>query len=246
MKVFSIPFFLLICVTVGVTLTPPLGAVEEFTKVKQPTEEQKFTIKRLYGDIAEVQTDINLYFKDLQERNKIRNDSTVIPLTSVIQVKYGERGRNIFNEHVTIKWNGDKAVSYVFSQRQALIGSGQVIKKRLSASSIAGEVIEDDKTLGNKAMNLYVNEILTSGKGLTINFRFPTEEDLRDREEIIDVDGRKVKVLVVFVRQPNEKIRILREFYRLLKLTLRRIDWMVRVEEERKAAEIQRLLNLTE
>ena len=245
MRVLSIPFFVLICVTL-MTVAFPVSAVEEFTRVKQPTDEQKFTIKRLYGDIAEVQTDIDLYFKDLQERGKTANDTTIIPLTSVVQVKYGVRSRNVFNEHVTIKWEGDKAVSYIFSQRQARIGEGQVIKKRLSASSIAGQVIEDDKTLGNKAMNLYVNEILTSGKGLTMNFRFPTEEDLRDRKEIIDIDGRKVEVLVVFVRQPNEKIRILREFHRLLKLTLRRVDWMVRVEEERKAAEIQRLLNLTE
>lgn len=240
MRVFSITFLVLISVMLAV----PLVAVEEFTKVKSPTAEQKFTIKRLYGDIAEVQTDINIYYKDLEERGKARNNVTIMPLTSVVQVKYGERNRNVLNEHVTIKWEGEKAVSYVFSQRQAQIGTGQVIKKRLSASSIAGEVIEDDKTLGARAMNLYVNEILTSGKGLTINFRFPTEEDVRDREEIIDVDGRKVKVLVVFVRQPNEKIAILREFYRLLKLTLRRVDWMVRVEEERKQAEIQRLMGI--
>lgn len=242
MRVFTITFSILICVML--VLVAPLVAVEEFTKVKQPTAEQKFTIKRLYGEIAEVQTDIDIYYKDLEERGKTEGNETIMPLTSIVQVKYGERGKKLLNEYVRIKWEGSKAVSYVFNQRQALLGSGQVIKKRLSASSIAGQVIEDDKTLGNKAMNLYVNEILTSGKGLTMNFRFPTDDDIRDREEVIDVDGQKVKVLVVFVREPNEKIRILREFHRLLKLTLRRIDWMVRVEEERKQAEIQRLMRL--
>ncbi len=240
MRVISITLFVLICAMLAV----PLNAVEEFTKVKTATAEQEFTIKRLYGEIAEVQTDINVYYKDLEERGKIYEKQTVIPLTSVVQVQYGERNRNVFNEHVMIKWEGDKAVSYIFSQRQAQLGTGQVIKKRLSASSIAGEEIKDDKTLGARAMNLFVNELLTSGKGLTINFRFPTDEDIRDREEEIDIDGRKIRVAVVFVRQPNEKIRILREFHRLLKLTLRRIDWMVRVEEERKAADIQRLLKL--
>jgi hypothetical protein len=42
----------------------------------------------------------------------------------------------------------------------------------------------------------------------------------------------------------NQKLSIAREYFRLLKLLLRRVDWMVRSEEARKNAEIQRLMQI--
>ena len=52
----------------------------------------------------------------------------------------------------------------------------------------------------------------------------------------------KQEIDVVFVRDPNQQIRIMREYLAKLKLLNRRLDWMARSKEARKAAEIERLL----
>ncbi len=121
----------------------------------------------------------------------------------------------------------------------------------------------EDRDSGTKPLNLFVKEVLSSGQGGTFTFRFPTDKDgrvvqedkevdgklvkvpvryVRDKTEEITVDGGKKKVRIVYVRDPAQRISITREYLRLLKLTLRRIDWNARGAAQRKAREIERIL----
>ncbi|MBE7440377.1 MAG: hypothetical protein HS115_18145 [Spirochaetales bacterium] len=216
-----------------------LDALPEFTRAEEPTPEQVATMQTIVKEIAEVQQDISTYFKDLEERGLITQNQSSIPLTADVQTYYGDRNRYLLNEQGIINWQGEKIASFTFEQRRAVPRTGYIVKKRISANT----VVDMNK---QELVDLYVNEILTSGKGMTLNFRFAQPgEDLRDRTEVIDVGGgRKQQVQVVYVRNMNQKLSIAREYKRLLKLLLRRLDWMVRSEEARKAAQIERLMKV--
>ena len=193
--------------------------------------------------------------------DKKNNNISIIPLTTVVQSYYGLRTKYILAEQVYIKWAGEKIQSFRFMQRRSIIGSGSVIKTLSGDSAIVpgmgvnkGEKAysldvsecmkmkpEERKPVG-KPLNLFVKEVFHSGTGSKINFRFPTTKVVRDKNEEMMIDGKKVKVQVVYVRNFNQRISISREYLRLLKLTLRRIDWNSRAAAFRKASEIQRIL----
>lgn len=118
---------------------------------------------------------------------------------------------------------------------------------------------------GNPQMvlDLIVREIFSSGRGGTYTFRFPTKKDVqirqesrliggkrqtvdvafvRDTTEKMAIDGVQEAVNVIYVRDYNQRISIAREYLRMLKLTLRRVDWNTRAANFRRAAEIERVM----
>ena len=56
------------------------------------------------------------------------------------------------------------------------------------------------------------------------------------------MDGQKKEISVIYMRSHAEKMRVLREYRNVLKLTWRRIDWEVRSQKARNAAELDRIL----
>lgn len=256
------------CVTLAVAIfliqTGGLFAVDEFTRVREPNPEQKQVIATLTREIAAVQRDIERFYETLKEREcgtfyggeniyceyyKIdQNGVSLVPLTSQVETYYGQRQRYVYNEQVSIKWNGPKIVGFDFSMRRGYIGKGQVLLKSLAGNSIiTGEPAaggQAQTTAAEAPLNLVVNELLSSGKGLYVNFRFPDQQmqDVRDRYEDIEVDGQKRNIQVIFIRDPDQKIRVMREYLRLLRLLERRLDWNVRAETARRASEVQRIL----
>ena len=238
----------------AVAFTAPQAA-PEFNQVQEPTPEQLQTMEMLTGQISEVQDDLGRFFEDLRDHTcedgdtgqkifcgyyKIQdNGVSVVPITATVETFYGQRQRFVLNEEATIRWENEKPVSFRFDTRRGAIGKGAVLIKRLSGNSIAEPAAAN---AAQPPLNLIVNELLSSGKGQFVNFRFPTEKEVRDRKEEIDIDGRKSEIDVVFVRDPNQKIRIMREYLESLKLLERRLDWKARSEEARKAADIERLL----
>ncbi|MEQ9366273.1 MAG: hypothetical protein RIF32_18685 [Leptospirales bacterium] len=230
-------------------------AAPEFNTVKTPTTEQVATMELLNSQISKVQDDLGRFFEDLRDHSceddaggekifcnfyKIQeNGVSVIPLTATVETFYGQRQRFILNEAATVRWQEGKPVSFRFDTRRGALGKGAVLIKRLSGNSIVDSKLEES---AKAPLNLVVNELLSSGKGQFVNFRFPSEEEVRDRKEEIDVDGRKQEINVVFVRDPNQKIRIMRAYLEKLKLLEHRLDWMARSKDARKAATIERLL----
>ncbi len=231
-------------------------AAPEFNQIKKPTREQLATMELLNTQISRVQDDLGRFFEDLRDHTceddaggekifceyyKIQeNGVSLIPLTATVETFYGQRQRYILNEAASVRWDAEKPVSFRFDTRRGALGKGAVLIKRLSGNSIAnGNATENASTA---PLNLVVNELLSSGKGQFVNFRFPSGEEARDTKEEIDIDGRKAEIAVVFVRDPNQQIRIMREYLAKLKLLEHRLDWMARAKDARKAADIERLL----
>lgn len=216
-----------------------LYPADEFTTIKQPNKEQLEQIKFLEERIAETVKSIEKYHTDMKETNRIYKDSSKVPITSEIQTYYGQRDRYKLDEAATIAWTGDKISVLAFEQRRGMLGRGYVVRKRFK---VTGFTVGDEKGKGGTVVDLLVEELLESGRGLYVNFRFAGDQPVRDHEEEIEVDGKKRTYNVVYVRETEQKINILREYLRMVELTWRRVDWVVRVENSRKAAEIARIL----
>lgn len=221
-------------------LTAPLFALSEFTRVQQPNEMQKRIIADLMQEISSEQKDIQKYYTDLKEKNRIQgNNETIVPLMAETRSDFGSKQRFFYSEEIRITWKGEQIGSLLFLQRRALIGTGNVLVKRISYDVSQG----DDGIQGD--INYTITEELESGRGMNVNFRFPSEkeEDIRDREESMEVDGIKRMMKIVYVRNVETRISILREDLRMLKLAHRRIDWVIRSENIRHEREIQHLLD---
>ncbi len=231
--------------------TPPVrtaassseGRQNEFNAVEMPDEVETRVIKDLQRQIARVQADISRYHKEMKDHNLIDPVKQIsrIPMLAEVQTEYGVRGRNVFNEQGLIEWNQDKIVSFTFEQRSGKVNQGYVARKQLK-----GQTITDPEKMGvnESPLNLVVVELLDSGRGQSVNFRFPTSAEAVDVKEEIEFDGVKREMMVVFVRNVDQRIAILREYLSLLRLLERRIDWVIRAEEQRKALEIERILRI--
>jgi hypothetical protein len=233
-------------------------AAPEFHQVKTATPEQEATIDLLNRQIFEAQTDLANYYEDLRDHScedgaggqkifcqyyKIQeNGVSLVPLTATVETFYGQRQRYMLNEEASIQWDQERPVSIRFDSRRGELGKGAVLIKRLSGKAAPAPAASADDGVATAPLNLVVNEMLSSGRGQFVNFRFATEAEVRDRREEIEIDGRKLEIDVVFVRDPNQKIGIMREYLRMLKLLNRRLDWMVRAANARRTAEIERML----
>jgi len=246
------------------------SAIDEFIRVESPTPSQIHVMNNLIRDISLVQDRIDDYYEYLKSNEcgnfyggediycdfyqVSENNLTMIPLEAAVETYYGQRQRYVYNEMARIQWTPDgKVEQFLFEQRRGWVGQGHVLLKKLSGTSIADadfgtrpvdtELPENPEPLQTDPLNLVVNELLSSGKGMFINFRFAQEQErVRDHYEDIEYHGRTVNIQVIYVRTPEQKINLLREYLRLLRLLERRIDWNVRSEQQRRQNEIERVL----
>ncbi len=218
--------------------TGGLYPADEFTTVKKANPEQLEQIKFLETRIVETVKDIEKYHTDMKESGRIFKDFSRLPVTSEIQTYYGQRDRYKLDEEALITWAGDKISAITFQQRRGMLGRGYVVQKRFKVTAFT----VGDGTKGGTVVDLIVEELLESGRGLYVNFRFPGDQASRDHEEEIEIEGKKRTYNVVYVRETDQKINLLREYLRMVHLTWRRVDWVVRAENARKSAEITRIL----
>ncbi|MCE9597177.1 MAG: hypothetical protein K8S54_04340 [Spirochaetia bacterium] len=235
-----------------------LSAINEFTATPKATKEEEAAYKDLVRQIAETQRDIEAYFVDLKERQRIVQDKDAngkpigpsyseFEITSEVQTYYGQRDRYVYTERVRLEWDiksgqGGEASANIkgfnVSQRRGRVGQSYVLKRRITA-----DVLPQAPNGANALpLNLVVNELLDSGKGLFLNFRFPDADVVRDKDEVIEIDGIKKEIHVIYVRSHSEKMRLLREYRDVLKLTWRRVDWEIRSGRARNEMEMQRIL----
>ncbi|MBX7059329.1 MAG: hypothetical protein K1X75_14795 [Leptospirales bacterium] len=234
-------------------LQSPAYALEEFTRVREPNAEQKVTIEVLTREIMEVQKLLNGYRTELENKScgtlyggeniicayyriDASTQRSIVPLTAQQETIYGQRQRYVYNEQAIMQWQGNDIKNYVFESRRGFIGKGQVLWRRLSGNSIV------NAGAAETPLNLEVNEILASGRGLMVNFRFPNAPDVRDGKEQVEIDGQRREIDVIYVRDPETKINMMREYLRQLRLLERRLDWNIRAEAARREAEVGRLL----
>jgi len=232
------------------TLLPGLVAANETSP--NAREDAKAYLD-LVKQIAELQGDIASLYQDLSERSRVtraldQNGKPTGPLFSEFEIQaetqtyYGQRDRYIYTEKVRLEWaEGGQAPTIktmVVTQRRGRIGQSYVLRRQLTADVLPPVKTEQDPL----PINLIVNELLDSGKGLFVDFRMPKDEKSRDGDETITVDGQKKEIKVIYMRSHAEKMRVLREYRNVLKLTWRRLDWEIRSQKARNANELDRIL----
>lgn len=208
----------------------------------------------LLRQIGELQKDISSYYTDLNDRSRVwrakdANGNPTGPAFSEFEIQaetqtyYGQRDRYVYTEKVRIEWGdaaqGTPSINKVtVTQRRGRIGQSYVLRRQLNAD-VLPQVKSEAEPL---PIVMVVNELLDSGKGMFVNFRMPPDDKARDGEETITVDGQKKTVKVIYMRSHAEKMRILREYRDVLKLTWRRVDWEIRSQKARNAADLERIL----
>lgn len=232
------------------TLLPGLVAANETSP--NAREDAKAYLD-LVNQIAELQGDIASLYQDLNERSRVtraldQNGKPTGPLFSEFEIQaetqtyYGQRDRYIYTEKVRLEWaEGGQAPTIktmVVTQRRGRIGHSYVLRRQLTADVLPPVKTEKEPL----PINLIVNELLDSGKGLFVDFRMPKDEKSRDGDETITIDGQKKEIKVIYMRSHAEKMRVLREYRNILKLTWRRLDWEIRSQKARNANELDRIL----
>ena len=176
---------------------------------------------------------------------------TYIPLVETREVNYGQRERHFLSEIGFIEWENEQPKSFVFVQRRALLGTSEILNKIVSGNMIAGHDQAEVGTNGN-VVNLQVNELLAQGQGALVEFRLPPgnlspdasgNRHVRDESEERLIGGVPRSVEIVYLRDPNRRIEIMREYVRLLILMERRLSWHITIRELRKTRDIERVLN---
>ncbi|MCB1324007.1 MAG: hypothetical protein H7A21_01260 [Spirochaetales bacterium] len=255
----------------------PLGALDDFTRVREPNADQAAVLTTLTQEIQALQAKIASYYVDLEEYNPEQRGEeeacvqyhggemiyceyyhlntetrrTYIPLVETREVNYGQRERHFLSEIGFIEWENEQPKSFVFVQRRALLGTSEILNKIVSGNMIAGHDQAEVGTNGN-VVNLQVNELLAQGQGALVEFRLPPgnlspdasgNRHVRDESEERLIGGVPRSVEIVYLRDPNRRIEIMREYVRLLILMERRLSWHITIRELRKTRDIERVLN---
>lgn len=218
---------------------PPLSAQNApgETEYKEANALQKEQIKYAEKNIYAVSRKVESYYKFLN-RVGLAQDGKLsrIPLEATMQTEWGRRERKIYNGTMQIQWNAGRIVSVMFQERKGISGSGYLLRKtwyiqeigkkepRQNAAGQNEEVVVFDGI----SMNIVIGEKADSLYTRYYNYRFFTGKDLRDNDR--DIALPEYAALkdspVIPVREPKQRIKILREYLDALRLLERRINYL--------------------
>ena len=204
---------------------------------EEADELQKAQIEYAEKNIYAVSRKIETYYKFLN-RMGLAADGKLsrIPLEATMQTEWGRRERKIYNGTMQIEWNAGRIVSVMFQERKGISGSGYLLRKTWYIREVgkreqrpnAGGQNEDVVVFDGISMNIVIGEKADSLYTRYYNYRFFTGRDLRDNDR--DVGLPEYATLkdspVLPVRDPNQRIKILREYLDALRLLERRINYL--------------------
>lgn len=235
----TIGHFILIAMITGFLTSTPGSAQESINKVEDPTEIQQKVIDSIFRDISEEQQFIQRHFKDLQDLQMIdEQGQTVILLSTKIRNEVGTRERHLINERAVIQWKNENIQEITFHQRKGLIGGGNVLKRELKY-----HVMPREADTAMTPIDFVVSEFINTTNGDSVNFRYPSGSgEVRDHKEVIQVRGVKKEMMVIYIRDVQSRIEILRENVRMLKHLRRRIEWLIAYEAKNRKNNIRKYL----
>ncbi|MCR9142832.1 MAG: hypothetical protein NXI24_11315 [bacterium] len=200
-------------------------------------ELQKAQIEYAERNIYEVSRKIERYYSFLQRMGLARDgELSRIPLQATMRTEWGKRERKIYNGTMQIEWNGGRIASIMFEERKGVAGSGHLLRKtwyireigKKEARTNAAGQNEDKIVFDGISMNIVIGEKADSLYTRYYNYRFFTGRDLRDNDR--DIGLPEYAALkdspVIPVREPNQRIKLLREYLDALRLLERRINYL--------------------
>lgn len=238
MKRLIVIFCLLCSITVGI------WGEGEFSLVEAPNPAEEAVILGLNAGIAAVQRRIEAHYSDMKGVGLIdANGKAVVPMKAHIQTALGSRIQFMYNEEGNINWNGAQIASFTFLIRKARTGT-----KNKTTKNLTGNVLRDPEGhtgLNDVSLTLLVTKILEPGPGseTSVLFRFPAGKTAQDTNLVSSEKGYPKTIQVVYVRKVQQKIGMLREYQRLLKLLLRRVDWLIRSKSNRNERIVDQFMN---
>lgn len=213
--------------------------VTDNTAIEKPTVDQQHQIDTLFSQIQEVEQSITSFYPDLKELNMIdEHDYTVLDLKNIVKPTYGTTERNLYTEYAIIKWQGKEISKIIFKQRKSLLGSDKTIRRIITYNVMP----EGTDTL-QSPINVIAQEFISDLLGGYTNYRYPsTTGRVRDHRDEMVIEGQKREVPVVYIRDVDSRVSILREHLRLLRVMELRIRYYVYRMTRQKRERMQRFI----
>lgn len=236
--------------------------VDQYIIVRPFSEGQKIQYNNHVQEIARMQRRIESYYDYLERRKNNdclmfhggeriychyysidQNNYTYVPLFASQETVYGRRQRYMYNELAYFKWGADKKIeAFYFETRRGYLGTTRSMSRLIYGNSISdfnGAAVDEKRP----PMNLVVNEVLPTGKGRFARYSFPTEAKVFDKPaEEMDIAGRKMNLKTIYLREPEDRLRVVRKYVKLLKRVEMRLQWNVHSGNVRRSAEVERIL----
>ncbi|MCB1174235.1 MAG: hypothetical protein KDK39_11740 [Leptospiraceae bacterium] len=234
--------------------------LDEYIQVRPFSQGQKERYDSLIGQIALVQTKIESYYEHLKRNGEddcllhhggekiycqyytIPEDNvTWVPLQATKVSLYGRREKMMYNEMAYFRWQGTKIVEYFFETRKGYLGNDHTLHRLFYGNSIAGDAKSVDET--KPPMGLVINEVLPTGKGTLARFAFAESNKVFDKQhDQVEINGKKITLGTIYLREPEERLRVVRKYLDLLKRLEMRLQWNVHIDNERRKAQLDSIL----
>lgn len=214
---------------------------QEYNRVEEPNMSQQQVIDSIFTEMAKATKEIESIHESLAEQKLIDSESkTVVPYQSMVLENQGGMDRQLLTESAVIQWNGAQIQNVTFHQRKSTLGTGNMLKRQLTYNA---QPPEDQTDSAVSPLDIVISEFVSTTEGDHMNFRYPaTTGEVKDHYEKIDVRGIEKKVMIVYVRDVQSRVDILRENLRLMKTLSRRLKWMLRYEAEKRKDKVRRFI----
>ncbi len=221
-------------------LAPPMAAQVNINKIDEPSEVQQEIIDSIFSDLSYEQNIIQSYFQDLEDLDMVdQNQKTRLSLATTIKSEPVRREHYLINEEAFIQWKGKNIVDITFYLRKGLIGTGVIIKRHLTY-----HVIPTTTDTTAPPIDFVVSEYINTNMGENVNFRYPAGTgSVRDHKEKVNIGGVEKEIMVIYIRDVNSRIKILRENNRLLNRLRRRIEWLIDKRMNMRKNKVKRYLD---
>lgn len=202
-----------------------------------PDALQKEQIEYAEREIFAVSRKIESYYKFMQRVGLAREgERSRIPLEATMVTEWGRRERNVYNGTMEIEWNAGRIASIMFQERKGVSNSGYLLRKiwyvrmigRTEARPNATGQSENTVVFDGVSVNIVIGEKADSLYTRYYNYRFFTGRDVRDRDQDVGLPeyAANQDAPVLPVREPNQRIKLLREYLAALRLLERRINYL--------------------
>ncbi len=213
--------------------------VDDFHAVEVPTESKQKKIDSLFSEMSYEQSKLQKLYQDLEDAQLIDSSGrTMVTLSDETQTIYGSRYKFLVNERAVVTWKNKQIMTITFHQRKGLMGTGNILKRRLVY------YVQPEKTdVASQPIDFTVSEFVNTDKGDNVNFRYPAASGpVRDHKEVVNLNGIKREMMVIYIRDVESRIEVLEENLRLLKFLRRRLNWLLKYQAESRKNKIRRFI----
>lgn len=214
------------------------------TEIIKADDVQKNNILKLEKEIALYHQEIQDSYKYIVQTGLIKNEKSRIPLRAHDIQYFTRKQEHLYNSELNIYWTGKGEIRFLeFTERIAINTTFQR-KYRIWLGQKLNDSHTDTKQIEGYVVDFIAYLGLEYGNLQPMNYRVNTGFDSGNSTnfpEIPDIPIKK-KVQTIYTQNPNQRIKILQEYLKLMQLAYLRINFFTRNARTGDEAKLEQLL----